>query len=140
MVRSMNLVILMGNIGADATLHEQEGHTAVATARLATNHGAIDDNGNHCTATVWHNIVGFGRTATAMAKRLHKGREVLIEGTIRASTYERNGTKITRTEIQVTHFRLTQGASRRAYIDEGGDPGDPDEHDEEMTYAESEAA
>ena len=136
MDRSMNLVILMGNMGADITLHEREGRVAVATGRLATNHRTIDDDGNHGTTTVWHNIVAFGATATAMARKLHKGREVLIRGTIRASSYDRNGIKITRTEIHVNEFQPSQGASRRANVDEGEDPG---ELDDEPVHAESEA-
>ena len=136
MARSKNLVILMGNMGADVTLHQREGRTAVATGRLATNHDTIDDDGNHGTATVWHTIVGFGATASAMEKTLHKGRQVLIEGTIRAWNHDRNGVHITRTEIHVTDFQPTQGASKRADIDEGDDP---DELDEEAARAESEA-
>ena len=137
MGRSTNHVTLLGNMGADVTLHQREGRAAVATGRLATNHGTIDDDGNHGTATVWHTIVGFGATATAMAKTLHKGREVLIEGAIRAPTYERNGVETTRTEIHVSHFQLTQGAPRRADVNEAYDA---DALEDEATQDECEAA
>jgi single-strand DNA-binding protein len=95
----LNRVILLGNLGADPELKHAGGGTAVLTLRLATNESWVDKNKVVQERTDWHQVVVFGPRAEALAKILVKGSNVLVEGGLRTSSYEKDGQKRWRTEI-----------------------------------------
>jgi len=64
--------------------------------------------------TEWHRVVCFGRTAENCARFLAKGREVLVEGRIQTSTFEKDGEKRYSTEIVAERVEFVGGRGESA--------------------------
>ncbi len=120
MAKSVNKVILIGNLGKDPEVKYTPSGTAVAKFSLATNERYKDKAGEWQDRTEWHNIVAWQRTAEIAAEYLKKGRSVYIEGRLRTDSWEDKNTheKKYRTEIVVTDLVLLGGG--RGESGEGG--------------------
>ena len=81
----LNNVILCGNLGADPELKSMPSGDKVCELRLATSKKWTDKQGNKKEDTQWHNVSVFGNQAESCAKYLKKGRQVLVDGSIRYS-------------------------------------------------------
>jgi single-strand DNA-binding protein len=111
MAKSVNKVILIGNLGKDPEMRYTPSGTAVAKFTLATNERFKDKDGNWQDRTEWHNLVAFTRTAEIVGEYLKKGRTVYIEGSLRTSSWDDKETnqKKYRTEIIVNDLVLLGG-------------------------------
>jgi single-strand DNA-binding protein len=107
MSEGLNKVILMGNLGADPDLRYTGNGTPVLHLRMATNESFVDRNKELQERTEWHSIVFWGTRAEALSKVLAKGDGVLIEGGLRTSSYEKEGTKRYKTEVVARDLRFT---------------------------------
>ncbi len=102
MARSVNKVILIGNLGKDPELRYAPSGSAVANFSLATSEQWKDQEGNPQERTSWHNIVVWGKLAEIAAEYLKKGRKVYVEGRIQYRDYEgKDGNKRYVTEVVV---------------------------------------
>ncbi len=102
MARSVNKVILIGNLGKDPELRYAPSGSAVASFSLATSEQWKDQEGNPQERTSWHNIVVWGKLAEIAAEYLKKGRKVYIEGRLQYRDYEtKDGNRRYVTEIVV---------------------------------------
>ncbi len=101
MSRSVNKVILIGNLGKDPEVKYTPSGTAYAKFSLATNERYKDKSGNWQDRTEWHNIVAWQRTAEIAGEYLKKGRTVYIEGRIQTRSWDdqQSGQKKYMTEI-----------------------------------------
>jgi single-strand DNA-binding protein len=87
-MKSVNKVILIGNLGKDPEIkHTQQGKP-VATFSLATNERYKDKDGQWQDRTEWHNIVLWERLAEVAGEYLKKGGKVYIEGRIRTESWD----------------------------------------------------
>ncbi len=120
MAKSVNKVILIGNLGKDPEVKYTPNGTAVAKFSLATNERYKDKDGNWQDRTEWHNITAWARTAEIAGEYLKKGRTVYIEGRLRTDSWEDKNTheKKYRTEIVVENLVLLGGG--RGEGEEGG--------------------
>ena len=120
MAKSVNKVILIGNLGKDPEMKYTPGGMPVARLTLATNERFKDKEGNWQDRTEWHNLVAFQRTAEIAGEYLKKGRTVYIEGSLRTNSWDdkESGQKKYRTEIIVNDLVLLGGGQR-----EGGEGG-----------------
>jgi len=120
MAKSVNKVILIGNLGKDPELKYTPQGTAVAKFTLATNERYKDKAGQWQERTEWHNLVAWARTAEIAGEYLKKGRTVYIEGSLRTSSWDdkETGQKKFKTEIVVNDLVLL-GSGRG----EGGESG-----------------
>jgi single-strand DNA-binding protein len=111
MAKSVNKVILIGNLGKDPEVKYTPSGMAVAKFSLATNDRQKDKSGEWKDHTEWHNIVAFQRTAEIAGEYLKKGRTVYIEGTLRTSSWDdkESGQKRYKTEILVNDLVLLGG-------------------------------
>jgi single-strand DNA-binding protein len=114
----MNRVILLGNLGADPELRYTTAGVAVLNVRLATNESYVDRNKEPQERTEWHTVVVWGNRAEGLSRVLTKGAGVLIEGTLRTSSYEKDGQKRYRTEVHARDVFFT--GKRGAGGDAGG--------------------
>jgi single-strand DNA-binding protein len=100
MARSVNKIILIGNLGKDPELRYTSGGVAVATFSLATNESWKDVEGNVQERTQWHNIVAWRKLAEICAEYLKKGSKIYVEGRIQYRQYDdKNGLKRNITEV-----------------------------------------
>jgi single-strand DNA-binding protein len=101
MPKSVNKVILVGNIGQDPEVKFTPSGVALAKFSLATNERFKDKSGEWQDRTEWHNVVAWQRLAEIVGEYVRKGAKLYIEGKLQTSNWEdRNtGEKKYRTEI-----------------------------------------
>jgi len=92
MGRSLNKVMLIGNLGKDPELRYTTSGVAVATFSLATSESWKDQDGNMQERTEWHNIVAWRKLAEICGEWLKKGKKVYIEGRIQTRSYDDKNT------------------------------------------------
>ncbi len=111
MARSLNKVMLIGNLGKDPELRYTTSGTAVATFSLATNEAWRDADGNLQERTEWHNIVAWKKLAEISGEWLKKGKKVYIEGRIQTRSYDDKNTGAKRyiTEIVASDMLMLDG-------------------------------
>ena len=124
----MNRALVSGNLGSDPELRYTQGGTAVLNLRLASNERrkkpGSDDWEDH---TEWHNCVVWGKRAEGLGKILCKGSKVLVEGVLRTSNFEKDGTKHWRTEIVAREVELCGGAKKEEKPASNGGGRDDDD-------------
>jgi single-strand DNA-binding protein len=99
-MRGLNKVTLIGNLGKDPELQSLEENIQVAKFSLATTETYKDKAGNSRADTEWHTIVLWRNMATLAAKYLKKGSMIYLEGKIKTRSYDdKEGTKRYVTEI-----------------------------------------
>jgi single-strand DNA-binding protein len=103
----MNRVILLGNLGADPEIKYTTAGVAVLSMRLATNESYLDKNKEPQERTEWHTVVVWGARAEGLARVLTKGTGVLVEGSLRTSSYDKDGQKRYRTEVHAREICFT---------------------------------
>lgn len=82
MSSGVNQVILVGHLGSDPELKSTPTGRQVAEFRMATSRKWNDAQGQLKEATEWHRVKVWGRMAESVARFLHKGRQVFVEGRI----------------------------------------------------------
>lgn len=106
----MNKTTLFGRLARDPEI-KQAGSTNLLKFSIATNERI--KKGEVWTDHIeWHNIVVFGKRGEALAKLLFKGSQVLIEGNLRTSSWEKDGQKRYKTEIAASDVHLVKGERR----------------------------
>ena len=115
--KSVNKVILLGNLGKDPELKYTPSGTAVAKLTLATNERFKDKDGQWQDRTEWHNVVLWQRLAEIAGQYLKKGSKVYIEGRLQTRSWEDKQTNQKRymTEVVAGDLVLLGGRG------EGGD-------------------
>jgi single-strand DNA-binding protein len=111
MAKSVNKVILLGNVGKDPEIRSTPGGTMVANFTLATSDRQKDAQGNWQDRTEWHNLVAFTRLAEIVRDYVKKGSKLYIEGKIQTRSWDdkESGQKRYRTEIIVNDLSLLSG-------------------------------
>jgi single-strand DNA-binding protein len=101
MPKSVNKVILVGNVGKDPEVKYSPSGTPIAKFSLATNEKYKDRSEEWQERTEWHNIVAWQRLAEIVGEYVKKGAKLYIEGKLQTSSWEdrESGTKKYRTEI-----------------------------------------
>lgn len=84
-----NLVILIGNLGADPEVRYMPSGGAVTSIRLATTMRWKDRNtGERKDSTEWHRVVFFNRLAEVAGEYLKKGSQVYLEGRLQTRKWQ----------------------------------------------------
>jgi single-strand DNA-binding protein len=99
MARSINKVILLGNLTRDPILRYTQNGTAVCDFGLATNRAFTTNTGEKREEAEFHNLVAWGKLAEIASEYLSKGRKVYVEGRLQTRSYEKDDQKQFRTEI-----------------------------------------
>lgn len=101
MPKSVNKVILVGNVGKDPEVKYTPSGAALAKFSVATNERFKGKSGEWQDRTDWHNVLAWQRLAEIVGEYVHKGSKLYIEGKLQSSTWEdrNSGEKKYRTEI-----------------------------------------
>ena len=107
MARGINKVMLIGNLGRDPETRYAQNGSAVTRFSIATSESWKDrTSGEQQERTEWHNVVCFARLAEIAGEYLRKGSKVYIEGQLRTSSWEADGQKKYRTEINAREMQM----------------------------------
>ena len=109
-MKSVNKVILIGNLGKDPEVKYTPQGTPVAKITIATNERFKDKDGQWADRTEWHNVVLWQRLAEIAGEYLKKGGKVYIEGRLQTRSWDdkQTGQKRYATEI-VAHDLVLLG-------------------------------
>jgi single-strand DNA-binding protein len=112
--RSVNKVILIGNLGRDAETKFTPNGAARTTFSVATSRRWKDQQtGEWKEETDWHNVVLWRQEN--LANYLTKGRQVYIEGRLQTRSYEdKEGKKVYMTEVVAEDVLLLGGRGAEA--------------------------
>ncbi len=122
MAKSVNKVILLGNVGKDPEIRATGSGTAVASFSIATSERFKDKTGNWQDRTEWHNLVAYQRLAEIVRDYVKKGTKLYIEGRLQTSSWDdkTTGQKKYRTEIIVNDLSLLSGRGEGGESSGGG--------------------
>lgn len=98
MSRSVNKVILVGNVGSDPDVRTTSAGVKVARLSLATNWRTGGDEPEE--RTEWHRITFWGRLAQVAEEYVSRGDRLFVEGYLQYDAYERDGVTIPTAEVR----------------------------------------
>ena len=102
MARSLNKVMLIGNLTRDPEMRYTPQGTAVCTFGVATNRSWTLESGEKKEDVEFHNIVAWNKLAEICAQLLKKGRKVYVEGRLSTRSWQgQDGTQKQRTEVVI---------------------------------------
>lgn len=132
MARSVNRVILVGNVGSDPDVRQTAAGTPVAHVSLATNR-RFRRNGELQERTDWHRLTFWAGAAETVEMYLKRGAKLYVEGRLEYGSYERDGQSVPTTDVIVQEFVFLDSA-----LNADGDERTPGEL--ELTEIEEEVA
>ena len=101
-MRSVNKVILIGNLTREPEVKQTQGGQAVATFGIATNREWATREGSRQSSAEFHELVAFARLADICGQFLRKGNLVYIEGYLKTRSWiAEDSTRRFRTEVVV---------------------------------------
>jgi len=109
--RSLNKVILIGNLTRDPELRYTPAGTAVCTLGVATNRFWVTQTGETKEETEFHRIVAWNKLGELCSQLLSKGRKVYVEGRLSSRSWtgqdglQRNTTEIVIEEMIILDSR-----------------------------------
>jgi len=127
--RSLNKVMLIGNLGADPEVRSTTNGSRVATLSLATSRQWTSQGGEKQEKTEWHRVICWNNKGAQLAdlaeKYMKKGNRIYVEGRIEYRTWE-DREKQTRyvTEIIAREVIVILLSSRGAGEGGGGGGGE----------------
>lgn len=124
MSRSLNKVMLIGNVGNDPEIRATSSGARVAKLSLATNRSWTDRNsGQKNEKTEWHRITVFGRLVDVVEQWVKKGDRLYVEGRIEYSQTEGEGGTKYWTDIVISEMVMLGSTGTGGAGYGGGDPG-----------------
>jgi single-strand DNA-binding protein len=122
--RSVNKVILLGNLGKDAETKFTPGGVARTSFTLATSRRWKDQqSGEWKEETDWHNCILW--RSENVSNYLQKGKKVYLEGRLQTRSYEQDGQKKYFTEVVCDELILLGGRDDSGGGSGGGDYAPP---------------
>ena len=111
MAKSVNKVILLGNVGKDPEIKSLPSGQPVANFSIATSERYKDKQDQWQDRTEWHNLAAYGRTAEIIRDYVKKGSKLYIEGRLTTRSWDdkETGKKVYRTEIVLNDLSLLSG-------------------------------
>lgn len=102
----LNAVYLQGRLTKDASMNTLSSGGSVVTLSLAVNKDYRDRNSDQWVRqTHFFDVSYWGESAKNNLAEYTKGREVLVEGELKTSTWEKDGKKYSRMEIRAIRAR-----------------------------------
>ncbi len=120
---NLNKVMLIGRLGRDPEIRYSQQGAAVVNCALATTEFWNDKNtGERQERTEWHRIVIFGKQGETFERYMSKGSQVYVEGSLRTTSYEKEGQTHYSTDIVVSNFQFldSKGSGQGGGYAQGG--------------------
>lgn len=97
----MNKIIIKGRLTRDPEL--KAGGAGLEYCKFTV---AVDRRGGKEKITDFFDCTAFGKTAAAINQYMNKGREILVEGRMQSSTFEKDGQKRKSWDLVVDTFEF----------------------------------
>ena len=112
-MRSVNKVILLGNVTRDPDLRYTSDGRAVCSLGIATNRVWKDSNGEQQSVAEFTNLVVWAKAAELIAQYVKTGDRLYVEGRLQTKKWEdKNGIIRYTTEVVVNDFVLLSPKTR----------------------------
>ena len=108
--RSLNKIMLIGNVGNDPDVRTTSSGTPMANMSLATTRKWKDGSGEQKEKTEWHRLTVWGKLVDVVERYVKKGDRLYIEGRIEYSESESDGQKKYWTNVNVFEMVMLGGA------------------------------
>lgn len=118
MARSVNQVILLGNLTRDPELRQIPSGQSVCSFSLALNRAYKDQSGEWQEATDFIDVVAWAQLGERVAQYLTKGRRCLVQGRLQSRSWEQDGQKRSKVEVLANDVTFLDGRGD----DNGGAP------------------
>jgi single-strand DNA-binding protein len=129
--KSLNKVLLIGNLGKDPELSYTASGVAVAKFSVATGERWKDQEGNVQERTEWHNIVAWRKLAEICGQYLKKGSKVYLEGKLQTRSWDdkntgqkRYATEVVADDLIMLDSKGGGGMSASTSVEEHGFPAE----------------
>lgn len=107
---SYSTCIIAGNLGRDPELRYTQAGDPVCGFSVAVSRKWTDKSGQPQEETTWYNVSVFGPQAEPCSKYLAKGRQVLVEGDVKARAYtNKDGTPGASLDLKAHTVRFLGG-------------------------------
>ncbi|MGH7195235.1 MAG: single-stranded DNA-binding protein [Candidatus Saccharimonadales bacterium] len=131
MARSVNQVILMGNLTRDPELRQIPSGQSVCSFSLALNRAYKNQSGEWQEATDFVNIVAWAALGERVSQYLTKGSRCLVQGRLQSSSWEQDGVKRSKVEVNASDVTFLNG--RAGGSDDNGGSNSSDDNDNGST-------
>ena len=98
---SVNKIFLLGNVGQEPQVKVFDNGDSITTFSLATSDQWKDKSGELRESTEWHTCVCHRQLAKIAADFVKKGSKAFVEGRTKTRSWEKEGVKQYRTEVEV---------------------------------------
>ena len=109
MARSVNQVILMGNLTRDPELRQIPSGQSVCSFSLALNRSYKDASGEWQEATDYIDVTAWGPLGERVSQYLSKGRRCLVQGRLQSRSWEQDGQKRSKVEVLASDVTFLDG-------------------------------
>lgn len=123
MARSVNQVVLMGNLTRDPELRQTPSGQSVVSFSLALNRSYKDQSGEWVEATDYIDVSAWGPLAERVAQYMTKGRRALVQGRLQSRSWEQEGQKRTKVEVLANDVTFLDGRGEGGEGSQGGSFG-----------------
>ncbi|MBT5016664.1 single-stranded DNA-binding protein [Candidatus Peregrinibacteria bacterium] len=126
-MRSVNKVILMGNLGGPPEMRSTKTGKTVTNFSLATNNEWQNQEGEQQKTTDFHKVIAWQGLGEICGKHLKKGSPVYIEGRLHNRSYEdkeknrRYVTEVTADKVNFIQTKSTKDGEKVG-LKEAGEP------------------
>jgi len=113
--RSLNKVMLIGNLTRKPDMRYTANGTAVVTFGMATNRNYVDSSGKAVETAEFTNIVAWAKLAEICSNLLDKGHKIFIEGRLQTNSWDdaATGKKMYRTEVVASEMIILSSPGGR---------------------------
>lgn len=120
MARSVNQVILMGNLTRDPEVRQTPSGQSVCSFSLALNRAYKDQAGEWQEATDYIDVVAWGPLGERVAQYLTRGRRALVQGRLQSRSWEQDGQKRSKVEVLANDVTFLDGRGDGDGSSQGG--------------------
>jgi single-strand DNA-binding protein len=103
---TLNHVILIGNVAANAESFDSKKGKKVCSFPLAIDRPWPEDSGESLREVDYHRIVAWGKLAEICEKIIHTGAKIIVRGKIINHSYEKDGQRKYSTEIHAEQIEV----------------------------------
>ncbi len=119
--RSLNKVMLIGNLTRDPELRYTPTGAAVCTLGIATNRAWTTESGEKKEEVEYHRVIAWNKLAELCSQLLAKGRKIYVEGRLKTNSWTgQDGSQRTTTEIIIEDMMILDPRRVEGAGDESG--------------------